>query len=161
MNKTLCQNSDCNVNVSNKWKLRDEIFKKCLLFSGIIIVLIFIGIFLTLIINSMPSIQKFGLDFLTGTEWRPDSEDSSKSVLGMLPFLIGTLLTSFLALLISLPFSFAIAILLGEYFKKGFVSNFFKTTTELLAGIPSYCLWFLGLFYSQTNILADGKIAWR
>lgn len=56
---------------------------------------------------------------------------------GALPFIIGTLLTSILALLISLPFALAIAIFLGEYYTSGPVSTFMQTTNELLAGIPS------------------------
>lgn len=64
-------------------------------------------------------------------------EDSVSGTFGALPFLVGTLLTSFLALLICLPFSLAISILIFEYFKKGLVSSFLKNVTELLAGIPS------------------------
>ncbi|OHD54153.1 MAG: phosphate ABC transporter permease subunit PstC [Spirochaetes bacterium GWF1_51_8] len=62
---------------------------------------------------------------------------------GALPFVSGTLLTSLLALLISLPFSLAIAVFLGEYFTSGIVSDVLKTTNELLAGIPSiiYGFW--------------------
>jgi len=64
----------------------------------------------------------------------------------VLPFLVGTLLTSFLALLICLPFSLAISIFIGEYFKKGALSSFLKTVTELLAGIPSIIYGFWALF---------------
>lgn len=146
-----------NNNLSNRWELKEKIFKKLLVLSGIIIIIVFLGIFLSLIYNSIPSIKKFGLNFFIGTEWKPDSEESYNSILGMLPFLIGTLLTSFLALLISLPFSFGLAILLGEYFKKGFVSNFFKTVTELLAGIPSIIYGFWGFFIFKPIVLQIEK----
>jgi phosphate transport system permease protein len=63
-----------------------------------------------------------------------------------MPFLAGTLLTSFLALLFSLPFSLAIAIFLGEYFTSGKIALFFQNTTSLLAGIPSVIYGFWGLF---------------
>jgi phosphate transport system permease protein len=59
---------------------------------------------------------------------------------------VGTLLTSFLALLISLPFSLAIAICIGEYFREGLLSSFLKNVTDLLAGIPSIIYGFWALF---------------
>src|SRR6185312_6681570 len=65
---------------------------------------------------------------------------------GALPFLVGTLLTSFLALIISTPFSIAVAIFLGEYYKKGVVAEIFKNVIDLLAGIPSVIYGFWGLF---------------
>ena len=60
-------------------------------------------------------------------------------------FLLGTLLTSFLALIISIPFSFAVAIYLGEYNSKGWLSNLLKNTVELIAAVPSviYGFWAL------------------
>jgi len=63
-----------------------------------------------------------------------------------MPFLVGTLLTSFLALLFSLPFSMAISLFLGEYFSSGKIALFFQNTTSLLAGIPSVIYGFWGLF---------------
>jgi len=64
----------------------------------------------------------------------------------MLPFLIGTLITSFLALLISAPFSIAAALFLGEYFPKGLIPNLFRNIIDLLAAIPSVVYGFWGLF---------------
>jgi phosphate transport system permease protein len=58
---------------------------------------------------------------------------------------VGTLLTSFLALIISIPFSFAIAIYLGEYNPKGWLSNFLKNTVELIAAVPSVIYGFWGV----------------
>ncbi|MCX5809483.1 MAG: phosphate ABC transporter permease subunit PstC, partial [Proteobacteria bacterium] len=57
-----------------------------------------------------------------------------------------TLLTSFLALAISIPFSIAISIFLGEYFKEGAVSTFLRSSVEVLAGIPSVIFGLWGLF---------------
>jgi phosphate transport system permease protein len=66
--------------------------------------------------------------------------------LGALPFLVGTLATSFLALGIAVPFSLAISIFLGEYFREGPVSSFLRSAIDLLAGIPSVIYGFWGLF---------------
>jgi phosphate transport system permease protein len=98
------------------------------------------GIFITLLISSRLSIRKFGFSFLIETEWNPVTGE-----FGALPFLAGTILTSFLAIAISIFFSMAIALFLGEYFRKGMISSFLRSMVELLAGIPSviYGLWAL------------------
>lgn len=101
-----------------------------------------LGIFLTLLIKSIPSISVFGYKFYTGTIWNP-----VESEFGSLPFLVGTLITSFLALLITIPFSISISLFLGEYFQKGFFSNILRNAVELLGGIPSVIYGFWGLFF--------------
>ena len=80
-----------------------------------------IGLFLTLVLESIPSIKSLGIKYFWGRTWDPVS-----NVYGALPFLLGTLVTSFLALLISIPFSYAIAIYLGEYQTKGWLSQFLQ-----------------------------------
>lgn len=96
---------------------------------------------ITLMISSLPVWHKEGLKFLFHKTWDPLNDK-----FGAMPFLVGTLLTSFLALLFSLPFSLAIAIFLGEYYKRGKIATFFQSATELLAGIPSVIYGFWGLF---------------
>jgi phosphate transport system permease protein len=59
--------------------------------------------------------------------------------------LVGTLLSSFLALLISIPFSIAVAIFLGEYYPTGWLPNLLKNTVELIAAVPSVIYGFWGL----------------
>lgn len=120
---------------------REKAFKKTLALSAIIVVVILIAIFFTLLINSFPSIKAFGVKFFYDTTWDPVAEK-----FGALPFLAGTLLTSFLALVISTPFSIAVAIFLGEYYKSGIVAEIFKNVIDLLAGIPSVIYGFWGLF---------------
>jgi len=123
-------------------KLRSEtVFNKVLYFSAITIVVLLVSIFLTLILGSLPSIKAFGIYFLFGKTWDPVF-----SKFGAFPFLFGTLLTSFLALAISIPFSTSISIFLGEYFKEGSLSSVIKNMVELLAGIPSIIYGFWGLF---------------
>ncbi len=119
----------------------DRFFNNYLSATSLIVILLFIGLFFTLVYSSIPSIKTFGFKFYTGTNWDPTTLEY-----GSLPFFVGTLITSFLALLISFPFSIMIALYLGEYFKNGFLSEFLKSMVELLAGIPSvvYGLW--GLF---------------
>lgn len=119
----------------------EKVFQGVLAFSAIIIVVLLLAVFLTLAVSSLSSVKVFGLKFFFGKTW-----DVSAEKFGAFPFLVGTLLTSFLSLLISIPFSISISIFLGEYFKEGPVSTFLRSSIEVLAGIPSviYGLW--GLF---------------
>jgi phosphate transport system permease protein len=118
----------------------ESLFKKSLTGVGIAMVVLVVGILITLIVESIPSMRHLGIKYLWGKTWDPVN-----NVYGALPFLIGTLLTSFLALIISIPFSFAIAIYLGEYNPKGWLSNFLKNTVELIAAVPSVIYGFWGL----------------
>lgn len=119
----------------------ESAFKKLLLLSAISIVVILFAIFLTLLVSSLPSIKAIGFDFIYGKTWDPVSDKY-----GALPFLIGTLLTSLIALIISTPFSLAVGLFLGEYYRKGIVSNIFRNIIDLLAAIPSVIYGFWGLF---------------
>ncbi len=121
--------------------LKEKAFKKSLALSAIVAVVILLAIFFTLLINSLPSIKAFGTKFFYETTWDPVADK-----FGALPFLVGTLLTSFLALIISTPFSIAVAVFLGEYYKEGPVAEVFKNIVDLLAGIPSVIYGFWGLF---------------
>jgi phosphate transport system permease protein len=60
-----------------------------------------------------------------------------------LSFIIGTIYTAFLALLFCFPFSLAVALFNGEYFKGKKISSIVRSVVDLLAGIPSivYGLW--------------------
>lgn len=86
------------------------------------------------------AIQQFGWSFLTGSVWDPVVEKY-----GALPFVYGTLVSSFLALAISLPMSVGVAIFLSEMAPK-WLERPLSFLVELLAGIPSiiYGLW--GIF---------------
>ncbi len=119
----------------------ESLFIKILKASAVFMLILLASIFLTLLLSSLLSIKSLGLKFFFGKTWDPVSGE-----FGAFPFLVGTIFTSFLALLISIPFSLSISILLGEYFKEGIVSSFLKSVIELLAGIPSVIYGFWGLF---------------
>jgi phosphate transport system permease protein len=119
----------------------ETIFHGLLAGAAVFMVLLVAAIFLTLLINSLPSIKEFGFRFFYGKTWDPVSGE-----FGALPFLVGTLITSFLSLAISLPFSLSLSIFLGEYSTKGTVASLLQSAIELLAGIPSVVYGFWGLF---------------
>jgi len=121
-----------------KW---ETMFKLLLKVMSVLLVLIIVGVLITLIIESWPSITSQGIKYIWGKVWDP-----VQNIYGAYPFLVGTLLTSFTALIISIPFSYAIAIYLGEYNPKGWLSDLLKNTIELIAAVPSIIYGFWGLF---------------
>src|SRR5882757_10805745 len=61
--------------------------------------------------QSMPAIEKYGLGFLISDKWQP-----YRDLYGVLPFLLGTGISSFIAILLALPLGLAVAIFLSEDF---------------------------------------------
>jgi len=118
----------------------ENVFRRTLMIMGLVMVILVLGILLTLIVQSLPSIKSLGLKYLWSKVWDPVQD-----IYGAWPFLLGTLLSSFLALFISIPFSIAIAIFLGEYHPKGWLPDFLKNAVELIAAVPSVIYGFWGL----------------
>src|SRR5262245_1063722 len=75
--------------------------------ASILVVTALLGFFITR--ASLPALEKFGFGFLTSTEWNKPAEE-----FGAWPFILGTLLTSGLAMLIAVPVSVAAATYLAE-----------------------------------------------
>jgi len=126
------------INKDSHESLFESFLKRIIPISAFFLVLLLIMIFITLLYESRLSIKAFGIKYLFDQTWDPVMDK-----FGALPFLVGTIITSFLALIISLPFSLSLSIFLGEYYKEGLVSSFLKSAIELLAGIPSiiYGFW--------------------
>ena len=95
---------------------------------------------------------RFGLSFLTGKNWNPVEGRES---FGVLPYVMGTLVTSAIALLIGVPLSLGVAIFLVEMSPRG-VRVPLSYLVELLAAVPSviYGLWglFVLRFWTQSYI---------
>ena len=114
---------------------------KIILFSVSFIILILAGgIVFSLVGGAIPSFKVFGFGFITSSHWDPTE---GRENYGALPFIAGTLITSFAALIISFPLSFATSLFLGEYYRNTRVAKVLGTMVDLLAGIPSivYGLW--------------------
>ncbi|GKX52325.1 phosphate ABC transporter permease PstC [Budvicia aquatica] len=120
----------------------DIIFSALVKLAALITLLLLGGIIVSLIIASWPSIQKFGLSFLWTKEWNPPADE-----FGALVPIYGTLVTSFIALIIAVPVSFGIALFLTEL-APGWLKRPLGIAIELLAAIPSivYGMWGLFIF---------------
>jgi len=118
----------------------DAIFRSLMLIAAVLVLVLVLAMILALASESMLSIRQFAFGFLTGRIWNP-----IKGNFGSLPFVYGTIVSSLIALLISVPLSLGIAIFLVEQ-APYYVARPLGFLVELLAAIPSvvYGLW--GIF---------------
>jgi phosphate transport system permease protein len=91
-------------------------------------------------IHSSPAKEKFGLGFLTSSLWNPVTDQ-----FGAAPFIYGTVVTSFVALLISVPLGVGAAIYLSELAAPR-LSTTLTFLVELLAAVPSVIFGLLAIF---------------
>jgi phosphate transport system permease protein len=98
------------------------------------------GVIVSLFIGSMPALREFGFSFLTEQRWNPVTEK-----FGALAPVYGTVVTSFIAMLIAVPVGLMIAVFLTELCPK-MLRRPIGIAIELLAGIPSIIYGIWGLF---------------
>jgi phosphate transport system permease protein len=86
--------------------------------------------------GAFPALTKFGFSFLSGTSW------DAAAGFGVLPYVLGTLVTASIAIMIGVPISLGIAIFLAEMAPNA-IRVVASIIVELLAAVPSiiYGLW--------------------
>ncbi|MFZ1766930.1 MAG: phosphate ABC transporter permease subunit PstC [Candidatus Nitrotoga sp.] len=133
--------------------LLDILFRNVTRLSAFAVLVLLVAIMVSLIIGSLPSIKAFGFRFLASAEWNPVTDE-----FGALVPIVGTLVTSAIALLIAIPVSFGIALFLTELSPR-WLRRPLGIAIELLAGIPSiiYGMWGLFVF---APLFADHVQPW-
>lgn len=118
----------------------DAVFRGLLFTAAFLVLLLVLAIIFALAAQSMLSIRQFGFGFITSSDWNP-----VKGQFGALPFIYGTIVSSLIAIVISVPLSLGIAIFLVEQ-APTYLARPLGFLVELLAAIPSvvYGLW--GIF---------------
>ncbi|HUI09405.1 MAG TPA: phosphate ABC transporter permease subunit PstC [Bacteroidota bacterium] len=119
------------------WNIGDFVFKNLtMLFAIGVLSLVFLMGY-EMYAGSGPSLAKFGWHFLVSSTWDPVQEE-----FGALPLIFGTVASSLLGLLISLPLSLGVAMFLSELAPR-WLERPLSFLVELLAAIPSivYGLW--------------------
>jgi phosphate ABC transporter permease protein PstC len=128
-------------------RLPDQALRRILTALGVGILLLIGFFFVRLIVEAEPALSKFGvLGFAFDNNW-----DVSRSIYGALPLLVGTLITSAIALLIGVPVAVATAVYLTELCPRR-LRGLLTVLLELLAAVPSvvYGLW--GVFVLIPNL---------
>jgi phosphate transport system permease protein len=119
----------------------DKLFANLTRFIAISVLFIVAWIFTELIQNAMESIKAFGFDFITESKWAPNLE-----VFGALPSIYGSIVSTFLAIVLAVPVAIGVAIFLSEIAPQK-MKSVVGISIELLAAIPSVIYGMWGLFY--------------
>jgi phosphate transport system permease protein len=121
-------------------RLRERAFQGATFVAALLVLGLLGGVAFALLIGAWPALAHFKLGFLTSQVWNPVTER-----FGALAPIYGTLVTSFLALLLAIPVSFGIAIFLTEM-APVWLKRPIGVAIELLAAVPSIIYGIWGLF---------------
>jgi len=122
-----------------------RLFRDFSFFSATLAFFLLIGIFAVLFTYAQESMHTFGFDFLYTEIWEPGEDDEGGIFGGYIP-IVGTLMSTLIAMVIATPLAMGIAIFLTEIAHEKIVKPF-SVAIELLAAIPSIIYGMWGLFY--------------
>jgi len=124
----------------DRLRLGDRIFRLLTRAAALAVLAILGGVMVSLFIGSVPALREFGFSFLIEQRWNPVTEK-----FGALAPIYGTLVTSFIAMLIAVPVGLMIAMFLTELCPM-WLRRPIGIAIELLAGVPSIIYGIWGLF---------------
>jgi len=102
-------------------------------------------IFMFILKESLPSIAKIGVkNLFFSADWRPSVSNPDAGHYGMLAFIVGTIMTTFFAMILGAPLGIGTAIFIEQIAPKK-VREITRRGVELLAGIPSVVIGWFGL----------------
>jgi phosphate transport system permease protein len=123
--------------------IKEAAIKAFFFTCGILAVLVLAGIFLTLLATAVPAFREIRLsEFLGNTHWDPTSPE--KAEYGLLSMIVSTLLVTAGALLLAVPIGIGVAAYLSDV-AHWRVREILKPVVEILAGIPSVVVGFIGI----------------
>ncbi|MBU6493519.1 MAG: phosphate ABC transporter permease PstC [Burkholderiales bacterium] len=133
----------------------DVVFAAVVRLAALVALILLGGIIISLCLQSLPTIHKFGLRFLWTSDWDPVANQY-----GALVPIYGTIVTSIIALIIAVPVSFGIALFLTEL-SPLWLRRPLGTAIELLAAIPSivYGMWGLLVFAPIFSVYFQAPLA--
>ena len=127
------------------WELLvDRGFQKLVVLLAAVVGLVLLGILITVMGGAREAISRFGLSFLTTSNWDPVGEHY-----GAFTAIYGTVVSSLLALLIAVPLGVGTAIFLTENIIPLPIRQVLGLMVELLAAIPSVVLGLWGIFVME------------
>jgi phosphate transport system permease protein len=138
---SVSSNALARIKALDRFRMSDNAFRHLTRAAAIVVLLLLSGVIVSLIQGSIPTFRTFGLSFLWSSRWNPVTDNY-----GALPAIYGTVLTSFIAMLIAVPVGLLIAFFLTELCPQ-WLRRPIGIAVELLAGIPSIIYGIWGLFF--------------
>lgn len=128
--------------LQRRWRLGEKFIESWILLAGILTIVVLLGIIALLLKEGLPAFWYTPpWEFFFGTKWYPVSEPPT---FGIMPFFVATLWVTLVATAISVPIGVACAAYLAEV-APAKVRETVKPIIEILAGIPSVVMGFIGL----------------
>lgn len=126
-----------------KGKVKEKCIELFFLLNGLIVVFVLIAIFILLFRNALPAFDEIKVtEFLFSMNWNPASY--YKATYGIVAMVVSTFVVTVGALLIAVPLGVGAAAYLSEVASPK-VREIAKPIVEILAGIPSVVIGFLGI----------------
>ncbi|MBD3272284.1 MAG: phosphate ABC transporter permease subunit PstC [Elusimicrobia bacterium] len=126
-----------------KPRTTDKLIKSFFLLNGLAVILILAGIFLLLLITAIPAFEEIKIsEFLFSVDWNPTSY--VKETYGVVSMLVSTAMVTCGALVLAVPVGIGTAAYLSDLAHPK-IREILKPVIELLAGIPSVVIGFLGI----------------
>ena len=123
--------------------LKESAIRALFFTSGVLAVLVLVGIFLTLLATAFPAFREIKLgEFFASTRWDPTSPE--KAEYGLLSMIVSTLMVTAGALALAVPVGIGVAAYLSDV-AHWRTREILKPVIEILAGIPSVVVGFLGI----------------
>jgi phosphate transport system permease protein len=123
-----------------KLRVTDNAFRQITRAAAFGVLIILGGVMISLFDGALPALKTFGLSFLTEERWNPVTEK-----FGALAPIYGTIVTSFIAMVIAVPIGLLITLFLTELCPM-WLRRPIGIAIELLAGIPSIIYGIWGIF---------------
>jgi phosphate transport system permease protein len=128
--------------LARRWRLGEKFIEGWIFLAGLLAIVVLLGIIALLLKEGMPIFWHTPpWEFFFGTKWYPVSEPPTFNII---PFFVATLWVTIVATAISVPIGVACAAYLSEVAPSS-VRETVKPVIELLAGIPSVVMGFIGL----------------
>jgi phosphate transport system permease protein len=118
----------------------ERVFRIMATAAALLVLALLAGVLIALVYGSWPALKTFRFGFLTNTVWNPVTEQ-----FGAFAALYGTVITSLIAMILSIPVAFGIAVFLTETCPL-WLRTPIGTCIELLAAVPSIVFGIWGLF---------------
>ena len=126
--------------------MKDKTITRVIKVAGFSSIVIVVMIFVFLLQAGLPALNEVSLKDLFTTRWYPIED-----YFGILPLFSGSLLVAFVSLLIALPFGVGTAVYIAEVAPR-WGKEILKPLIEILAGIPSVVLGFIGIVFLSPTL---------
>jgi len=127
--------------IRQTWQHGDWLYRFAILVAGLLVILLVFAIGFELWQNSALARHAFGWKFIYTSEWVP----AITNIFGALPYIWGTLVAAFIALIVAIPLSLGTAIFIAEL-APNWIKQPIGFLVELLAAVPSVVFGLWGLF---------------